>query len=104
MAPAAEAMKDALADVTMNKAALPVIANVSVDPITDAEAIKAALVEQVTGRVRWRETMQFAADNEITAVTELGAGKVLTGLFKRALKGANLSTINSVSDIEAYLG
>lgn len=103
MAPAAEAMKEALANVSMNSAKLPVIANVSVAPITESEAIKSALIEQVTGRVRWRETMNFAAENNINAVTELGAGKVLTGLFKRSLKGATLKTVNNVADIEAYL-
>lgn len=103
MAPAADAMKEALENVTMNTAKLPIIANVSVAPITDPEAIKTALIEQVTGRVRWRETMGFAADNNIDTVTEVGAGKVLTGLFKRALKGATLNTINSVSALESYL-
>ena len=104
MAPAGDAMREALSNVTMNIAKLPIIANVSVEAITDPETIKSALIEQVTGRVRWRETMNFAADQNINVVTELGAGKVLTGLFKRSLKGATLNTLNNAADIEAYLG
>ena len=103
MAPAADAMQVALSDVKMNEASLPIITNVSVQPTTNPTEIKDALVAQVTGRVRWRETMAFAADNNINTVVEAGAGKVLTGLFKRALKGASLATLNTPADIEAYL-
>ncbi|MGO4837685.1 ACP S-malonyltransferase, partial [Rhizobiaceae sp. 2RAB30] len=83
MGPAAEAMREALAKVAKNIPAVPVVANVAVKPLTDPDAIAASLVEQVTGRVRWRETVEWFGANGVTALYEVGSGKVLSGLARR---------------------
>ncbi|MFT6072086.1 MAG: [acyl-carrier-protein] S-malonyltransferase [Alphaproteobacteria bacterium] len=102
MQPAAEKMAEALEAVTMHTATLPIIANVLVTPISEPSAIKQALIAQVTGRVRWRETMQWAIDNDITQINEIGAGKVLSTLCKRAIKTAQVCAIGSLDDIKAF--
>ena len=102
MKPAAEKMTEALGNVSMKNAEIPVIANVLVQPITQSDAIKNALIQQVTGRVRWRETMQWASDNKISHIYEIGAGKVLSTLCKRAIKDANISAVNNVDDIKNF--
>ena len=86
MAPAADAMARALEAVTLNTPSLPVIANVTVKPVIAPDEIKALLVEQVTGRVRWRETIESLPGLGVTKVVEAGAGKVLTGMAKRITK------------------
>jgi [acyl-carrier-protein] S-malonyltransferase len=83
MQPAAEAMREALAAVTIDPPAVPLVANVLAQPITDPETIRSRLVEQVTGMVRWRETMLFLKDHDVGAVYEVGAGRVLTGIARR---------------------
>lgn len=83
MQPAAEAMREALDQVDANAPAVPLIANVLAAPIVDPADIKARLVEQVTGQVRWRESVTYMASNGITSVLEAGSGKVLTGLARR---------------------
>lgn len=102
MKPAAEKMTEALGNISMKNAEIPVIANVLVQPITQSDAIKNALIQQVTGRVRWRETMQWASDNKISHIYEIGAGKVLSTLCKRAIKDANISAVNNVDDIKNF--
>ncbi|MBL8584405.1 MAG: ACP S-malonyltransferase [Rhizobiaceae bacterium] len=101
MAPAADAMREALAEVAMHPPAVPVIANVSVQPLTDPVAIRARLVEQVTGRVRWRETVDWFAANGVTTHYEIGAGKVLSGLAKRINRDIQTQAVNSPADVEA---
>ncbi|MBZ5760159.1 MULTISPECIES: ACP S-malonyltransferase [Rhizobium] len=103
MAPAADAMREALANVKMSDPIVPVIANVRAAPVTDAGEIAALLVEQVTGQVRWRETVQWFAANDVTTLYEVGAGKVLTGLAKRIDKSVTGIAVNSPADIEAAL-
>ncbi len=103
MAPAADAMREALANVKMSDPVVPVIANVRAAPVTDAGEIAGLLVEQVTGQVRWRETVQWFAENDVTTLYEIGAGKVLTGLAKRIDKTVTGITVNSPADIEAAL-
>lgn len=103
MAPAAEAMRVALAEVTKNKPAVPVVANVSVQPLTDTEEIAASLVAQVTGRVRWRETVEWFGLNGVKALYELGSGKVLSGLARRVDKEIATASIGSPADVEAAL-
>ncbi len=103
MAPAADAMREALANVRMSDPIVPVIANVRAAPVTDAGEIAALLVEQVTGQVRWRETVQWFAANDVTTLYEIGAGKVLTGLAKRIDKSVTGIAVNSPADIEAAL-
>lgn len=93
MKPAADEMKDALADVNIERPSLPVIANVLAAPVSEPDGIRTLLVEQVTGAVRWRESVGSMASLGIDTMVEIGAGKVLTGLARRidrSLVGVNL--------------
>ena len=103
MQPAAEAMREALAGVAKHAPAVPVVANVTVSPLTDPDEIAARLVEQVTGRVRWRETVEWFGANGVTTLYEIGAGKVLSGLARRIDR--NIATVNIAgpADIEAFV-
>ncbi|MCV3765454.1 ACP S-malonyltransferase [Rhizobium sp. TRM95796] len=103
MAPAADAMADALSKVTINSPVVPVIANVAVAPVTDPAEIASLLVKQVTGQVRWRETVEWFAANGVTTLYEIGAGKVLTGLARRIDKTVTGVAVNGPQDIEAAL-
>ncbi|MBN9241534.1 MAG: ACP S-malonyltransferase [Mesorhizobium sp.] len=103
MQPAADAMRAALAEVKKNAPAVPVVSNVSVTPTTDPEAIAARLVEQVTGRVRWRETVEWFAANGVTTLYEVGAGKVLSGLARRINRDVATANVGSPADVEAAL-
>lgn len=102
MQPAADAMAEALSKVTVRAPAVPVVANVRAQAISDPQAIVRALVEQVTGTVRWRECMAYMAQNGVTTFYEAGAGKVLTGLVKRIAEGASGVAIGTPDDIAAY--
>ena len=102
MQPAADVMREALDNVLMNDALIPIIANVLVEPITNKTIIKQALIDQITGRVRWRETMQWASDNAITHIYEVGAGKVLSSMCKRAVKDAQIFAINTYQDMQVF--
>ncbi|MGO4139002.1 ACP S-malonyltransferase [Rhizobium brockwellii] len=101
MAPAAEAMREALAKVAKSDPVVPVIANVRAAPVTSADEIANLLVEQVTGQVRWRETVEWFAGNGVTTLYELGSGKVLTGLARRIDKTINGISVNGPADIDA---
>lgn len=101
MAPAAAAMADALADVAIGTPSVPVVANVTARPETDPEAIRRNLVDQVTGMVRWRETVAFLAGAGVDMFVEVGAGKVLSGLAKRIADGVETQTAGTPEDIEA---
>lgn len=101
MAPAAEVMRQALAEVSMMAPAVPVVANVSVEPLDDPERIAARLVEQVTGRVRWRETVEWFGSNGVTALYELGSGRVLSGLVRRISRDMQAGSVNNPADVEA---
>ncbi|MFN7104054.1 MAG: ACP S-malonyltransferase [Pseudorhizobium sp.] len=103
MAPAADAMRHALAQVEKHDPVVPVIANVRAAPVTDAGEIADLLVSQVTGQVRWRETVEWFAANNVTTLYEIGAGKVLTGLARRIDKNLSGTTVNSPADIEAAM-
>lgn len=102
MQPAAEAMAQALATVTVNAPVVPVVANVRAAPLSDPNEIVRALVEQVTGTVRWRECVSYMASNGVTTFYEAGAGKVLTGLLKRIADGAAGSAIGTPDEIAAF--
>jgi [acyl-carrier-protein] S-malonyltransferase len=102
MAPAAEAMREALAKVVVKAPAVPVVANVKAGPISDPDAIRDALVRQVTGTVRWRESVAMMAAAGVTSFYEVGAGKVLTGLVKRIAPGATGTAIGTPDDIAAF--
>ncbi len=101
MEPAAEAMRAALAQVTKNDPVVPLIANVRAAPVKSADEIAALLVEQVTGQVRWRETVQWFGENGVTTLYEIGAGKVLTGLARRINKDISGVAIGTPEDIDA---
>ncbi|WP_201829285.1 ACP S-malonyltransferase [Microvirga zambiensis] len=102
MQPAADAMRAALADVTVNIPAVPVVANVEAAPITDPAAIRDALVRQVTGTVRWRECVAYMAAQGVESFYEVGSGKVLTGLAKRIAAGASAVAIGTPEDVAAF--
>ena len=103
MAPAAREMEELLASETIAPPRVPVISNVSINPESDPARIKRLLVEQVTGRVRWRETIAGLRERGITSVVELGAGKVLTTMAKRIDKDLPATSIETPQEIEAFL-
>ena len=103
MAPAADAMREALAGVVKSNPVVPLIANVRATPVTDANEIAELLVEQVTGQVRWRETVEWFAANNVTTLYEIGAGKVLTGLARRIDKSIGGIAVNTAADIDTAL-
>jgi [acyl-carrier-protein] S-malonyltransferase len=102
MQPAADAMREALGNVTVNAPAVPVVANVEAAPITDPAAIRDALVRQVTGTVRWRESVAHMAAQGVEAFYEIGSGKVLTGLVKRIASGASATAIGTPEDVATF--
>jgi [acyl-carrier-protein] S-malonyltransferase len=101
MRPAAEAMAEALASVPMVAPVVPVVANVGAAPLSDPAAIRASLVAQVTGTVRWRECVGYMASHGISRFYEIGAGKVLTGLSKKNAPEATATAVGSPDDIAA---
>jgi [acyl-carrier-protein] S-malonyltransferase len=102
MQPAADAMAQALAQVTVKPPAVPLVANVLARAVTDPAEIVKSLIEQVTATVRWRECVAYMAANGVTAFYEVGAGKVLSGLVKRIADGATGSAIGSPDDVAAF--
>jgi [acyl-carrier-protein] S-malonyltransferase len=100
MQPAAEAMADALSYVVLEPPAVPLVANVTAEPATDPDAIRNQLVEQVTGRVRWRESVANMADAGVEEFVELG-GKVLGPMVKRIVPDAKVASVVTIEDIEA---
>ena len=103
MAPAADEMRDALANVTIKAPAVPLVANVTASQVVDPDEIRRLLVEQVTGAVRWRECVIYMADQGVTEVIELGAGKALTGMAKRINKDLVASAAGTPDEIDALL-
>ncbi len=102
MQPAADAMARALAEASLQAPIVPVYANVTAAPVGDADAIKALLVEQVTGRVRWRESIAAMFDAGVHDFVEFG-GKVLSPMVKRSAPDANATSVISMDDIEALM-
>ena len=102
MTPAAEAMAKALAATTISAPKVPLVANVSASALTDPAAIRDSLVAQVTGTVRWRESVAYMAGRGVTRFVELGAGKVLAGLVKRIAEGAGAVSVGTPADVEAF--
>ena len=99
MRPAAEAMAEALRDVTIRPPAVPVVCNVTARPVTAPDEIVRRLIEQVTGTVRWRESVTFMASAGVTTFYELGAGKVLSGLVKRIAESAVGIAVGTPADV-----
>jgi [acyl-carrier-protein] S-malonyltransferase len=102
MQPAAEVMAEALSKVTVNAPGVPVVSNVKANALTDPAEIVQALVAQVTGTVRWRESVAYMAQQGVTTFYEIGAGKVLSGLIKRIADGASASAIGTPDDVAAF--
>jgi [acyl-carrier-protein] S-malonyltransferase len=102
MQPAADAMAEALARVAVKPPAVPLVANVLARPVSDPAEIVASLVAQVTGTVRWRESVAFMAQSGVTQFYEVGAGKVLSGLVKRIADGASAMAVGTPDDVAAY--
>ncbi|WP_313899078.1 ACP S-malonyltransferase [Methylobacterium sp. E-041] len=102
MQPAAEAMRAALDAVTLNPPAVPLYANVLATPVSDPDAIRRNLVAQVTGTVRWRESIAAMAAAGVDAFSEIGSGKVLSGLVKRIAAGAAAVPVGTPDDVAAF--
>jgi [acyl-carrier-protein] S-malonyltransferase len=103
MQPAADAMQEALAKATIRQPAVPVVANVTAQPVSDAATIAKLLVSQVTATVRWRESILAMKALGVAKMYELGAGKVLAGLVKRIDKEIEASSVGAPADVEAAL-
>jgi [acyl-carrier-protein] S-malonyltransferase len=99
MQPAADVMAEALAKVTVSGPVVPVVANITAGPVSDPDTIRKLLVEQVTGTVRWRESVAYMAAHGVTHFLEIGSGKVLTGLVKRIAEGAVGIAVGGPGDI-----
>ncbi|MDP2261178.1 MAG: ACP S-malonyltransferase [Caulobacter sp.] len=103
MQPAADEMAEALSMATIIAPRAPLVANVTARPTLDPEAIRRMLVEQVTGRVRWRESMEWmATEGGVTRFAEAGSGKVLSGMAKRIAPDAEATPLNTPADLETF--
>jgi [acyl-carrier-protein] S-malonyltransferase len=102
MAPAAEAMRAALAQVSLRMPAIPIVANVSAAPTRDPDVLRAGLVQQVTATVRWRESVAAMAAAGVTRLVEIGAGKVLTGIAKRLAPTIAATACGTADDVQAF--
>ena len=101
MAPAADEMAGALADVTMNAPVVPVVANVVAEAVTDPDQIRKLLIEQVTGQVRWMSSVEWMGAQGVTEVWEIGAGKALSGMIRRINKEITCVNIGTAADVAA---
>jgi [acyl-carrier-protein] S-malonyltransferase len=102
MQPAAEAMAEALRQTSLQAPRPPLVANFGAGPLSEPAAIRQSLVAQITGTVRWRESVAYMADHGVTRFVEIGAGKVLAGLVKRIAAGATAVSVGSPEDVAAY--
>jgi [acyl-carrier-protein] S-malonyltransferase len=103
MEPAARVMEEALANVDAKAPIVPVVANVIAEKTSDVDEIKSLLVKQVTGSVRWRESVLYMKEQGVDTLVELGSGKVLSGLLRRIDRSMSAKPINNEKDIEAFL-
>ncbi len=103
MAPAADAMAEALAEVALKPPALPVVTNIAAEAVGDCDVLRQHLVEQVTGRVRWRESVNYMRGEEVETLVELGAGKVLSGLTRRIDREMTSLNAGAPDEVEALL-
>jgi [acyl-carrier-protein] S-malonyltransferase len=102
MQPAADVMRDALANVKVSAPKVPLVANVTASPSTDPAEIVKNLIAQVTGTVRWRECVTYLTANGVTRLVEVGSGKVLSGLAKRIVKETPAMAVGTPDDIAAF--
>jgi len=103
MAPAAEVMAEALADVAISTPAVPVVANVRAEAVSDPHVIRKLLVEQVTGSVRWRESVAYMAAQGVDEIWEIGAGKALSGMVRRIAREVNCRAVGAPDDVTAAI-
>lgn len=103
MSPAADVMAGALADMTLNAPSVPVVANVTAQAETVPDDIRRLLVEQITGMVRWRESVLWMGEHGVTEMVELGAGKVLSGLIRRINKEISCESVGTPEQVEALI-
>ncbi len=103
MRPAAEVMEAALAKAAIAPPVVPVVANVTAAPVSDPDSLRRLLVEQITARVRWRESVLAMRDAGVESLVELGAGRVLTGLARRIDRDLAAMAVGTPDDIEAFL-
>jgi [acyl-carrier-protein] S-malonyltransferase len=103
MQPAADAMAEALAAAPLAPPTVPLVANVTARAVSDAETIRKLLVDQVTGLVRWRESVGFMKEQGVDKIVEIGAGKVLSGLVRRIDREIAASSVGEPAEIEALL-
>ncbi|SEM44325.1 [acyl-carrier-protein] S-malonyltransferase [Loktanella fryxellensis] len=101
MQPAADAMRAALEQVAMQAPAVPLVANVTAMPVTDPDTIRALLVDQVAGRVRWAASVDWMAQQGVTQFVEIGAGKALSGMIRRIAKDAATLTVGTADEAKA---
>ena len=103
MAPAAEAMEEALGDIVLRAPLVPVGANVTAAPTSDPKDIKDLLIEQVTRMVRWRETVLLFKAQDVEEVVEIGSGRVLAGLVRRIDRELPVSSVGTAAEVEALM-
>lgn len=103
MEPAAEEMAEALGGITINPPAVPLVANVTAEAVSDPDTIRELLVRQVTGAVKWRESVLYMINAGVTGIVELGAGKVLSGMAKRIHGDLAIHSVQGPDDIETLL-
>ena len=103
MQPAADEMARALAEVTLNDPKVPLVSNVLAESVDTAGPIAGLLVDQVTGRVRWRSSVEWMAAQGVTEYWEIGAGKALSGMIRRIQKEATLRNVGAAADVKAAL-
>ena len=104
MEPAARRMAEALGDVEIRAPKVPLVANVLADAVTDPDRIRSLLVQQVTGSVRWRESVGYMAAQGVTEFWEIGAGKALSGMIKRSAEGVTTQAVGTPEDVAAVSG
>lgn len=104
MQPAADVMAAALAEADIRDPKVPLVANVEAQAVTDAARIRALLVQQVTGSVRWRESVEWMAANGVDEFVEVGAGKALSGMVRRIAKDSRVRAVNNAADVKSMAG
>ena len=103
MQPALEIMQEALNNLKFDSPLIPIVSNITALPHTDPLTLRKNLIDQVTGTVRWRETMEFAKNQGVKKITELGSGKVLTGIAKRMIKDISCESFENPEDFDSFL-
>ncbi|WP_424934240.1 ACP S-malonyltransferase [Amaricoccus macauensis] len=103
MQPAANAMAEALSGIQINSPSVPLVANVRAEAVTDPDVIRLLLVEQITGRVRWRESVAWMSDNGVEQFVEVGAGKALSGMIRRISRQADVAAVGKPADVAGFV-